>query len=280
MGTRGFGRTDVGKRRFNNEDAFHVDDDLGLYVVADGVGSRPGGDVAAAAAVDAVDQVVARNRPLLESVRAGREKSESLLEVVDAAFAEAAEALRAVSDLQPNLRGLACTLTVVIAAGGEAVMGHLGVSRLYHRQRSKVLQVSRDHTWAAMLRSTGILSASEAAAHPYARHLTSLLTDGDPVACETAIVPLRPGDTLLLCTDGLGRYLTEGDWLARQMSRPDSASLVHGLVEWANAMGGLDNITAIVIEVESKPWFGARLWRRLARPRPSRFETAAQSHPA
>ena len=230
--------SDVGKERSNNEDCAAVDLELGLFVVADGMGGHAAGEVASRVAVDATLAAV-RSRPRPTRLRDG---SELLLQ----ACHDANSAVIREADERGTF-GMGTTLSAVFVRKRSAVIANVGDSRVYSIGRRSVKQLTTDHTLVAAMVENGLLSASEAQNHPDKHVLTQAIGTMGELTPQVlkARVPAR--GRLLLCTDGLhdSLSLVEIGDLARA---DDLDEAVRALVERANALGGHDNVTVLLIE--------------------------------
>lgn len=255
-----------GVRRPTNEDSCCLRPDLGLFVVADGVGGAAGGDLASKAAVAAIEQAVADT--------AGRtERSEWPFDFqpslgVDGnrlnwAFHQANGRLRAEIESGRGREGMATTVAAVLLVRDSdgvrdplrgVTIGHVGDSRIYRWRAGVLDRLTRDHSWVEEQVRAGLIAARDARHHPRRNLLTRALTGGvDPLA-DLGWVPLAPGDRLLLCSDGLPTALTDeqiAEILTRYEAGPGAsdpnAGVCDALVHAANLAGGPDNITAILI---------------------------------
>lgn len=237
-------RTDTGLRRPGNEDACLIRRDLGLVVVADGMGGHAAGEVASRLAVDEVAASLERAGIATATAEDGRR---ALL----AAFLAANRAVHEAAAANPEYRGMGTTLTAVVLRPGarEAWLAHVGDSRAYLLRRGRLVRLTRDHTWVQEQVERGHLSPREARTHPAASVLTRAVGTLPEVAVDDAVVPLAPGDVLLLCTDGLTNVVRDRA-IAGVLSRGGHAGeLAAELVELANRGGGPDNITAAVIRI-------------------------------
>jgi serine/threonine protein phosphatase PrpC len=246
----GIGLSDVGRVRERNEDSLLVDDDLGLYVVSDGMGGHVGGDLASSIAVTAVAREIGSQRRLLREM-AGSEIQRDPLEAL--ASQAVLRASRAIVEAAEGTRheGMGCTLTMLLIVGNKAVMAHVGDSRLYLCRDHKVSQLSTDHTMANELAIAGIISQQAIQTHQYAHVLTRALgSDGD-LQVDTLVMDILPGDRFVICSDGLGDYIDSEEWLRRQLDAAESDALPEELVSYANAAGGQDNITVVVARIEA-----------------------------
>lgn len=244
-------QTDIGKKRLNNEDTAYVDPGGRFVVLADGMGGVGAGEVASAMAVEEVRALLDAAAIDLgafetEPTDAGRDK---LRRLVERAVQRAHDAVIERARVEPDKRGMGSTLDVVAVAGGEAFIAHVGDSRTYLVRDGEATQITADQTLAHALVQAGALSAADAESSP----LRSVLASGiglNHVRIELGHVELRPGDRLLICSDGLHGYFTAGD-LARRLTLAELGVALAGLIDEARERGGADNITGIVVDVYS-----------------------------
>ncbi len=251
-------RTDPGRRRAANEDCYCARPDLGLFVVADGMGGHVAGEVAARIAVDEVERFI-------EATVGGRPTGDGPDAAWPAPFdpavstdgnrltASLAVANRSIADRvgrAEELRGMATTAVAFIVGDGSAALAHVGDSRAYLRGAGGLRRLTRDHSWVEEQMQTGLLSPAAAREHPWRNVVTRALSGLDPVQPDVCEVPLAAGDRLLLCSDGLSSVLSdqEMDAVLARGTTPDWAC--DALVRCANDGGGPDNITVIVIDVD------------------------------
>jgi PPM family protein phosphatase len=227
-------RSDVGLEREGNEDAAYAG--ARLLAVADGLGGHAAGEVASAAAIDAL-------RPLDTDVPAGE-----LINALDHAVRRASGALRDMVKADPSLEGMGTTLTALLWSGSQLGLVHIGDSRAYLLRDGEVFQITHDHTLVQSLLDEGKLTAEEAASHPQQQLLLRALGGGNTEP-DLQLREARVGDRYLLCSDGLhseapaesiGRVL-------REVSDPDEAAA--RLIALAIDGGGHDNVTCIVADV-------------------------------
>lgn len=266
-------QTDRGKRRPRNEDAVLTLPDAGLFAVADGMGGHAGGDVASRLAVSALESTWAATprhvaTPHTElampisaggmgndsgsgegGVHNGRPDAALLERRLRLGFAAARAAIRDAAVERPELSDMGTTLTAVAfdAAGATALVGHIGDSRLYLQRAGELHQLTRDDTWVQEQIEAGVLTARQARRHPRSAVLTRVIgtRESDPPA--TAAITTRPGDTLLLCSDGLSGMIGDEEIAALLARAATPPALAAALIDAANARGGADNISAIVL---------------------------------
>jgi len=230
--------TDVGSLRENNEDRARALPEQGIFVVADGMGGHIAGEIASQVAVDGfVEAVTRQKRP-----RRIRDEVPLLAEAAQAANTAVVEAAES-----QGLIGMGTTLTGVIIRGRTVTLAHVGDSRAYLANR-KIRLLTRDHTMAALLVHSGVLSEAEAMQHPDRHVLTQAVGTARHIEPDAFQVRMPRATQLLLCTDGLYDVVPEEE--IRKLVR--SGDLEHGaraLIEAANANGGPDNITVILVEL-------------------------------
>jgi protein phosphatase len=256
MRRRAAGRTDVGRRRKVNEDAFLVDNELGLFVVADGMGGHNAGEIASGEAVEALHEMVKREEPSLrelESLKAsgGREvalATQRTLRVVESAVQAATYMVFGLGQANPDQRGMGTTLSVLLVRGDYAVTAQVGDSRVYLVRSGDVEQVTEDHTLVAWQLKKGIITLDEARSSRQKNVITRAVGSREYVQVDTRTLPVFAGDRFLLCSDGLHGYLEPFE-IGRLFEGNDIETVVGRAVALANQRGGRDNITAIAVEL-------------------------------
>lgn len=244
----GAGATDTGLKRDQNEDAFLVDDDLGLYIVCDGMGGHARGEVASSTAVQAAHELFRAHRPAVEQFMAGQGSAEPITALATQAIQAACQAVYTSATSQPGHAGMGSTMTLLVVGGREAVLGHVGDTRLYLIRNCAAYPLTLDHTMAEELVRNGTLTTEQAKGSRWAHVLTRCIGTQASVQVDTLVFDVMPGDRLLLCSDGLSEYLTEPGELARMVNE-ELENAPDTLVAWANERGGHDNITAVVVQI-------------------------------
>jgi serine/threonine protein phosphatase PrpC len=223
--------TDVGRVREGNEDSYLVDDGLGLFAVADGMGGHRAGEVASATALEALRAAVTSGRPIREAIE----------DANDAVFEK--------SLADDRLRGMGTTITAgTLAAGGTLILGHVGDSRAYLLHDGELRRVTTDHSLVEELVRDGRLTAEEAAVHPQRSIITRALGVDESVDVDVYAVELQAGDRVLFCSDGLTGMVGIDDIAAELRREPDPVRAARHLVDAANAAGGEDNITVVIAD--------------------------------
>lgn len=241
--------SDTGRVRQHNEDAVLVRPAKRLFAVADGMGGHVAGEVASALAVATLDEA-------LDGVDAASESADALAGRLVRAVQRANERILERGRREPATRGMGTTLTVVAfpaSAEGTCALAHVGDSRAYRYRAQRLELLTRDHTWVQDEVDAGRLHPDEARGHPYSNVLSRVLGLPDLEGVEAGQVDLQAGDLLLLCSDGLTAMLDEaaiGDLLAVHSDLDEAAT---ALVDAANARGGVDNITVLLLRVAPEP---------------------------
>jgi serine/threonine protein phosphatase PrpC len=256
---RGYGCTDVGRRRAVNEDAFLVDDELGLYVVADGMGGHSAGEIASSEAIETLHNMVRRERATLTSVEtlsgAGELPGGSrrplamrrALRILESAVQHATYMVFGMAENDPERHGMGTTLTVLYLRGDFALTAQVGDSRVYRVRAHKAEQITEDHTLIAWQLKRGLITQEEARKSQKKNVITRAVGSRDYVQVDTNYVSVETGDSFLLCSDGLHGYLNELE-IARAMELGPQAA-TRRLVDLANERGGRDNITSVAVQL-------------------------------
>lgn len=225
--------THVGLRRELNEDTYYGDSDLGLWLVADGMGGHEYGEVAAALAREAIVRGVRSGLPLAEAIRAADE------EIIGCS--------RKRGDSLPM------GTTVVVARvlnGNRFEVAWVGDSRVYMWREGKLAQLTQDHSYVQELIAQGAITADQARSHPHRNVVTQALgvTAPHQLNVETMTGDLAPGMQLLLCSDGLTEEVDDAG-IARVLAQSDCSAqeCVDGLVAAALDSGGSDNVTVLLV---------------------------------
>lgn len=241
MKWRGVGQSDVGRRRSQNEDSFHVDDELGLYVVSDGMGGHAAGEVASAEAVRTVQTVIGKGAEAATT-------REASVKLAEDAVQRACRHIYKLARADIRKAGMGCTLTVAWCRGDYVAIAHVGDSRCYLWREGAASQVTSDHTIGAELEKAGMEGISSA----YASTLSRAIGTHEAVSVDAFAIDALNGDRLLLCSDGLSNYFSAPTWLSEELAADAPDAIVENLISFANEEGGKDNITAVLVSCEAE----------------------------
>lgn len=243
MKVSAFGITDVGLKRSKNEDNLLVDEDMGLFVVADGMGGHKGGGLASQIAVESMQKVVRTHREehTFLSPRA----------MLEEAYTEASS--RIFDESQRNnkmLQGMGTTLVAAYVHDDEIFIGNVGDSRAYFFNKQYMWQMTEDHSLVNEHIRAGLLKDADAKDFQAKNIITRSVGFERNVRCDVIRKTLKPGDSFLLCSDGLCGLVDDDEIheICRSHSQERAVELC---VERAKEAGGDDNITVIIINVES-----------------------------
>lgn len=239
--------SDRGRVRPGNEDAFRARPDLGIFLVADGMGGHAAGEVASTVAADVVEQGV-------ETALAAHQDGPALDAAIVDVIREADRAIRTRASREVDKAGMGTTLTVAVAApsGEHVVVAHVGDSRAYRLRDGTLHRITTDHTWVQEQIGRGLLTPEQARSHPSASVITRALgVGGTPLQVDLHREPLRRGDVFLLCSDGLTTVLDDDEILAILTADTTWDTAAERLVEAANSRGGPDNITVVVARAKA-----------------------------
>jgi serine/threonine protein phosphatase PrpC len=250
MELRYWASTDIGRKRTVNEDNYLVDHELKLFVVADGMGGHASGEVASAIAVHGVREVVQREREILEHYDDGDPRSHvEVCTLLEFAVHRAGELIHDKAQQEPEKRGMGTTIVVLLVIGNRGFIAHVGDSRIYLVRGGIVYQLTEDHSLKNELVRLGKIRPDEFEDSPYAtmkNAMTRAVGVYSNVEVDTLDFDVIPGDSFLLCTDGLYEYLEDGD-LVKTIALPEIRDIPGRLIELANTRGGKDNVTAVVL---------------------------------
>lgn len=234
--------TDTGRIRQGNEDNFfaEADERRGVFVVADGMGGHAAGEVASEMAVT----IVSRNLLGLSSVR-----DNGAAELVAKSLQEANRAIFDRMLAESDKQGMGTTASVMVLSDHGYLIGQIGDSRVYLYRDGALIQITKDHSYVQEQVDAGLLTPEQARYHPYSNVITRCVGASDEVEADIYSGDVRVGDVFLLCSDGLTGMVDDRRLAQLLMARSGPGRIVDSLIAEANGRGGLDNITAIVIQV-------------------------------
>ena len=236
-----FAKTDKGKVRSINQDAFYINtlsDGSALAVVCDGMGGANAGDIASKTAVEIISQYILNGYNPSMSF-------DDITRLINNAITSANLEVYALSQKDEQLRGMGTTAVVAVVRNTEAIICNVGDSRAYLID-NELKQITRDHSVVQSLVESGKLSPEEARVHPEKNVITRALGVEENVLTDGYCVELAENNKLLLCTDGLSNY-ADADSILRIVNDNAFDKVTDLLIKEANLGGGRDNITAAVI---------------------------------
>lgn len=237
-------RTDIGMIRAGNEDSFYADANQyrGLFIVADGMGGHAAGEVASEMAVAIVTKELASVQHL---------NGDDVAPRVAAALRNANRAifLRTVEEV--DKQGMGTTASVLLLANDRYLIGQVGDSRVYLLRDGVLRQLTKDHSYVQEQVDAGFLTPEQARYHPYSNVITRCVGASESVEPDTYGGPVKAGDIFLVASDGLTGMVDDRRLQQLLLARSSPGRLVDSLIAEANGRGGLDNITAIVIQVSA-----------------------------
>ncbi len=242
--------TDVGRKRKGNEDSLFVNPEQNLYVVADGMGGHAAGEVASKVAVEAINEFVCMTGGDEEITWPfGLDESMSYDgNRLKTAVRYANNKVLATTQESSEYEGMATTVVAALVDGQTANIAHVGDSRIYLHRNGGLVQLTSDHSWVNEQIQGGMLSADQARTHPLRNVVTRALGGRADLDVEMQVHEALPEDVLLLCSDGLTTMVPDPD-IARILGAAagDVEKAARDLVDEANARGGEDNITVLLL---------------------------------
>ena len=246
-------RTDPGLRRSENEDSYCARPDLGLFVVADGMGGHAAGEVASGVAVEEIQHFVEATTamtphdtwPIPFDKSVGRDGNR-----LRAGFELANRRIEQRVEVDRELHGMATTVVALLLDAGKAALAHVGDSRAYLLHDGQLSRLTCDHSWVEEQIAAGMLTTTAAREHPWRNIVTRALSGTDELKVEVTEVTLAPGDRLLLCSDGLSSVLPDDEIGEVVTAGSDLQEICGELIRRANAGGGPDNVTALMLEFD------------------------------
>lgn len=251
MEIQSFGQSDVGRVRDHNEDTFRIDPALGLHVVCDGMGGHAAGEVASETAVMAIQRYLAERKELFVNFDGSEEHTQDLANALNQAVIAASKTVYDVASSDKGKHGMGTTCVALLTVGDKGIMASVGDSRLYLARDGQLYQLSSDHNFMNEALAQGMMSFEQAAQSPHANVLTRAVGTQPSVCADMLIFDMLPGDTFLLCSDGLHEYTADPAELCSMLSVPSLKDIPGHLVKVALEGGGHDNITAVVVRAVS-----------------------------
>ncbi len=238
-----FAKSDIGKTRSMNQDSFSVSEDenndLKLYILADGMGGYKGGEIASRVAVTAVEKYIKEKFDFIE-----KDKT-SILKLIEDAVEFANTAIYEESEIDEELQDMGTTIEVCLIYKNKVYIGHIGDSRIYRIKKNSINRITTDHSYVEKLVRDGEITREESYTHPKKNLLIKALGTDEKAEPDLIETTIAKGDILLICSDGLTNMVKENQIL--DIIKEDEEKAADNLVDIANELGGLDNITVIII---------------------------------
>jgi protein phosphatase len=234
------GRTDAGLKRSDNEDAYLERPDLGLLVVADGMGGAAAGEVASGIFIDVVMEVFDNKK---------NTTYKDTLALVKKAFETANSRILDHVKVHPAHKGMGCTAELMAFFNEGYVLGHVGDSRTYLYREGRLVQITKDHSLVQVQIDMGVISEFEARSQSHKNIILRAVGVTDTLEIDIRGIKFHPGDIFLLCSDGL-TDMVEDEVLVEVLSTPTALETkAEGLIELAKVVGGEDNITVVMGQI-------------------------------
>jgi PPM family protein phosphatase len=240
----------VGRRRELNEDTFHCSDRDGLSVVCDGMGGRDFGEVASSMTVSTITRLVHKSFPRTlrgRRLAEGGPVADTFVQLFDGWIRDVNAQIHHFGSEDTRYREMGTTLALVYHQEDLVVVAHVGDSRVYRIRDGAIESVTEDHSFVNAQVKAGLITREEAEKSSHRHIVTRAIGPRGVVKGDVAVLPAKPGDVFVLCTDGLSDQVEPAEVLGIvRRAGDDLAKGVQGLIDLANERGGPDNITVIV----------------------------------
>jgi serine/threonine protein phosphatase PrpC len=244
-------KTDVGRVREKNEDSNFVSDELGLFVVADGMGGHLGGQRASSIAVKTVgDQVAANHKQLVEGARSPTLESSPVPRMLADCVRAACAAIYDAAKEDPELQGMGTTCTALLVQNGRAFVAHVGDSRCYLQRGDRIIQVTDDHSLVYEQVKAGLITREQGRQSRLKNIITRSVGFERDVAVDTFALPLQVNDKMLMCSDGLANFVDDTE-IGLALASVPLDEVPTRMIDLANERGGDDNITVVCLAADA-----------------------------
>lgn len=251
MTIHAYGLSDVGKKRTKNEDSILIDDGLGLYLVADGMGGHLGGEYASRLAIETVQKIFQQlsEDPEATLVEDQDEVARNVGERLKYAIRVASMRVFEEAERNQHLTGMGTTTVGIAVNEGRGYIGNVGDSRAYLVRETEMRQLTEDHSLVSEQIKAGLLNAEGAGQHRLKNIITRSVGYQRDVEPDLFVRDLEEGDLFLLCSDGLTNLVPDAEILAITQKGKSLQKTCQLLIEQANRHGGDDNISVILVSV-------------------------------
>ena len=237
------GKSDIGKAREMNQDSFYVsseNDEIKLFILADGMGGYKGGEIASKLAVVSAKNFIINNLPKIIK------EKEEILKLISDAIEYANFVVFEKSKESPEISDMGTTLDICLIYNNKVFIGHIGDSRVYRIRKNVIRKLTNDHSYVAQLVKEGKITKEEAYNHPRKNMLLKAIGCSSLVEPDVMYKGFIKDDILLMCSDGLTNMLKDEEIYQILLENPEKP--VEVLIKRANQNGGSDNITAIIVD--------------------------------
>lgn len=257
MNIQSWSITDIGKKRDHNEDSILCNDEIDLYVVADGMGGHKAGETASKTAVEVIEEFVTealKNIPQQDETTNGKTQmlyaanTDPVKDLFENAVRAASSAILDEVALDDNLEGMGTTVVGLLFKDDRLYYAHVGDSRLYRVRGDQINQITVDHSLVQEQLTAGIISIEEAKTSRYKNIITRSVGFERDIDVDCEEIEAKPGDWFLLCSDGLTSYVKDRE-IKEIITQKTSETAVQFFVNLANSRGGDDNISAILVKI-------------------------------
>ncbi len=231
--------THLGKVRELNEDAFTERSDIGVWLVADGMGGHAAGEVASRTVAEAIKKLEPASN------------FDEMFEAVKRSLENANRQLQKQSGTYKYKRAPGSTVVVLIIDGTQGAVIWVGDSRIYRYRDQRLVQLTHDHSHVQALVDQGLIKAEEAGSHAMANLITRAIGIGEPVKLDSRLLDVKPGDQYLLCSDGLSRMVPDTEIESAMINR-NNEEITQSLLHTSLLRGAPDNVTLICVQERSK----------------------------
>ncbi len=246
-----YGMSNVGMKRFQNEDSYLINSDLGLYIVADGMGGHLGGEYASKLAVKTVEAWIERliSDPDVTQITGVNTQDADIGDQLRHAIQEASRRIyqEAISD--ERYQGMGTTTVATMLDGHSLYIANVGDSRAYLIRDGNIQQLTEDHSLVSEQIKAGVISEADARGHKLKNIITRSVGYQEDVEIDITIHQVKQDDKILLCSDGLSN-LVEDEEIKKTVSDNDLPEACEDLIKLANSRGGDDNITVIILHFD------------------------------
>lgn len=256
-------KSDIGKVRTNNEDSFIIDEQSGLFIVADGMGGHNSGEVASRMACD----IISKNLQMSLKRQAEPDRTQVMFGQTNPALSDTANrmvsAIRLANQVvfeasqsSPQNNGMGTTVVALLTLPSSYIIAWVGDSRIYLVRHNQLQQLTTDHSLVQEQINKGLITSEQAEKSEFKNILTRAIGAAATVEVDATEIPAFADDYLILCSDGLSRMVTDEQILETVRAYNDPQKISDTLVERANAAGGKDNVTAVVVGRQTEGIWG------------------------